>query len=179
MVEELLDVTQFEHGDIALARQDFDLAPALRDVLETWRARPGGEHLVDDVPDHLAVHADPQRVRQVVSNLVENAFKYAPESEIVLHARAAGESVRVEVQDRGPGIPQEEQQRIWERLYRGQGVAGRNVARGSGIGLAVVKALVEAQGGRVGVESAPGLGSRFWFELPAAEELPRAIPPAS
>jgi two-component system OmpR family sensor kinase len=75
--------------------------------------------------------------------------------------------VRVEVEDRGPGISPAEQQRIWEKLYRGAGVAGLNVARGSGIGLAVVKALVEAQGGRVGLDSTPGLGARFWFELPA------------
>jgi signal transduction histidine kinase len=84
--------------------------------------------------------------------------------------------VRVEVADRGPGIPLEEQARVWEKFYRGSDVAGLSGARGSGIGLAVVKALVEAQGGRVGLESEPGEGATFWFELPAAT---RAWNPAS
>jgi hypothetical protein len=74
----------------------------------------------------------------------------------------------VEVEDQGPGISPDEQPRLWEKFIRGRGVAGLNVARGSGIGLAVVKTLVEAQGGHVGLDSTLGQGSRFWFELPAA-----------
>jgi signal transduction histidine kinase len=74
----------------------------------------------------------------------------------------------VEVQDAGPGIPPEEQWRIWEKFYRG--TTAPPGARGTGIGLAVVKAVVEAQGGTVGLESAPGRGSRFWFDLPGAGE---------
>ncbi len=75
--------------------------------------------------------------------------------------------VRVEVVDQGLGIAYDEQVRVWEKFFRGSGVAGLNVARGMGIGLAVVRALVEAQGGCVGLESEPGHGSRFWFALPA------------
>jgi signal transduction histidine kinase len=75
----------------------------------------------------------------------------------------------VEVQDQGPGIPPEEQPRVWEKFYRGSQVAGRNATPGSGIGLAVVRALVEAQGGEVGLRSAPGQGTTFWLEVPLAE----------
>jgi signal transduction histidine kinase len=77
--------------------------------------------------------------------------------------------VRVEVQDEGPGIPPEELDRVWEKFFRGAGVEGLSVTQGTGLGLAVVKTLVEAQGGTVGVWSEVGRGARFWFELPAAE----------
>jgi signal transduction histidine kinase len=79
----------------------------------------------------------------------------------------ADSGAHVEVEDRGPGIALEEQARVWEKYFRGAGVSGFNVARGTGVGLAVVKALVEAQGGSVGLQSAPGAGARFWFEVPA------------
>ena len=168
LVNDLVDTEHAGRGELAIEREDFDLAPGLRELAETWRSRVGAAGLADEVPAHLFVTGDPQRVRQVVTNLLENARKYAPESAIVLRARAADGWARVEVEDQGPGIPLEEQRHIWERLYRGRAAAGRNVVRGSGIGLALVKALVQAQGGHVGVESAPGSGARFWFDLPAA-----------
>jgi signal transduction histidine kinase len=76
--------------------------------------------------------------------------------------------VRIEVKDAGPGIPLAEQHRVWEKFYRAQQVVELNLARGTGIGLAVVKALIEAQSGRVGLISPPGQGCCFWFEVPAA-----------
>jgi signal transduction histidine kinase len=112
--------------------------------------------------------ADSARVIQVVSNLVENAIKYAPEGPITVQAALAGAAVRIEVRDCGPGIPLAEQHRVWEKFYRAQQVVELNLARGTGIGLAVVKALVEAQSGRVGLDSRPGAGCCFWFEVPAA-----------
>ncbi len=88
--------------------------------------------------------------------------------------------VRIEVRDRGPGVPVAEQDRVWEKFFRGAGAAALPLARGSGIGLAVVKALIEAQAGRVGLESRPGQGACFWFELPVAREVsaPAAAPAA-
>jgi two-component system, OmpR family, sensor kinase len=74
--------------------------------------------------------------------------------------------VRLSVADSGPGLPPEEQPLVWDSFFRGAHVAGLNVAPGSGIGLAVVKALVEAHGGRVGLHSTPGAGATFWLELP-------------
>ena len=106
----------------------------------------------------------------MVTNLVENALKYAPGGPIVLRAgpAGAGPAVRVEVEDRGPGVPPEERARVWDTFYRGARVtAAAGPVPGSGIGLAVVKALAQAHGGRVGVEGAAGGGARFWFELPA------------
>jgi signal transduction histidine kinase/HAMP domain-containing protein len=173
LVQDLLDFARLEHGEIAVNPRDGDLAPVLQETLADLRRRPGGERLEADLPPHLLAHADPLRVAQVVSNLLDNALKYAPEGPVRLSGRAVADgalpgAVRVEVVDQGPGVPPAEQGRVWEKFFRGAGVAELHVARGSGIGLAVVKALVEAQRGRVGLESVPGQGARFWIELPAA-----------
>lgn len=168
LIEELVSFERLERGDLTLMLRDFDLVPLLRELASSWRRQPGGERLVLEAPDHLVVHGDPLRLRQVVAHLVQNALQYAPEREVILRAWAMPARIRVEVQDYGPGIPRDEQHRIWEKLYRGRRVAGMNVARGSGLGLAIVKTLVEAHGGRVGLESALGAGARFWLELPAA-----------
>ena len=198
LVEELLDFDRLERGAVAIHPEPLDLAPLLAETLDTFRARPGGLTLTGAWPAPLWVVADRARIEQVIANLLENALSYAG-GPITLRARpiqttGAGSGprtttvptsaaspaalVRTEVVDQGPGIAPEEQPLLWQRFYRGRAVAGLNISRGSGIGLAVVKSLVEAQGGQVGVESAPGLGSCFWFELPAAtpHTVPRSQP---
>ena len=180
LVEDLLDFSRMQRGDVQVQIEEFDLVPKLQELLTGIRQRPGGERVTSELPAGLPVHGDPARVHQIVINLVDNALKYAPEGPVVLRGRrvhkspaaeatdTAGTAARVEVVDSGPGIPLKEQPRVWEKFYRGSTVAGVSRARGSGIGLAVVRALVEAQGGRVGLESASGQGATFWFELPAA-----------
>jgi signal transduction histidine kinase len=183
LVDDLLDFERIERGELRVRPVRFDLVPVLRDLVEGTRRRPGGARLDGDLARRLPVYADTARVVQIVSNLLDNALKYAPEGPILLCAhpsagdvrraspgrgRKATGAVRVQVRDHGPGIPDAEQPRLWEKFYRGEPVAGPGRVPGSGIGLAVVKALVEAQGGRVGVESAPGQGACFWFELPAS-----------
>jgi two-component system sensor histidine kinase KdpD len=173
LVQDLLDFARLERGEVAVEPRDGDLVPVLREALADLQRRPGGERLVAELPSGLPARADPVRVAQVVANLLDNALKYAPEGPVVLRGRAARgkrgkRTVRIEVEDRGPGVPPAEQPRIWEKFFRGAGVAELHAARGNGIGLAVVKALVEAQAGRVGLESRPGRGARFWVELPAA-----------
>jgi len=109
-------------------------------------------------------------------NLVGNAIKFTPEGgRIELRARTEDGNVRVEVRDNGPGIPPEEQKRIFDAFYRLR-QAGQ-ATEGTGLGLAITQSLVEAQGGRLGIESEPGKGSCFYFYLPAAAE-PRASRPA-
>jgi signal transduction histidine kinase len=195
LVEDLLDFSRIERGEMAVETEDFDLVPVMREQLAAFQGSVSPGRLVLHVPESLPVHADQARMAQVVSNLVENAIKYAPQGQITVRARripgggrGAGSQAgwpggglgagpqasalggaRVEVQDEGPGIPPEEQPRVWEKFYRGSQVAGRNATPGSGIGLAVVRALVEAQGGEVGLRSAPGQGTTFWLEVPLAE----------
>jgi signal transduction histidine kinase len=168
VVQDLADFGRAERGGVTVEPADVDLAPVLDELLSGLRHDRAGARLTWELPPRLPVRADRARVAQMVTNLVENALKYAPEGPIVVRAGAAwaAPGVRVEVEDRGPGIPPGERTQVWEKFYRGARVTAAPAA-GSGIGLAVVKALAQAHGGRVGVESAAGGGARFWFELPA------------
>lgn len=113
--------------------------------------------------------ADSGRLRQVLFNLLENAIKYSPPgAEVVVRARPAEGGVRVEVEDRGPGISRRDQARLFKEFSRVNPPGMRVV--GAGLGLALSRMLAEAMGGRIGVDSAPGRGSTFWVALPAAAE---------
>jgi len=110
------------------------------------------------------VPVDRARIRQVLANLVDNAVKYSPAGgRIAISARTIGDRAVLSVEDEGPGIPDEDLPRVWERLYRGD---RSRSTRGLGLGLSLVKAIVEAHGGAVGVNSAVGAGSRFLIRLP-------------
>jgi len=116
----------------------------------------------------LPVRANPDRLARAITNLLGNALKYSsPECPVTVVARRDGAEARVEVRDEGPGIPPDEHGRLWERFHR---VAGTVVRDGSGVGLGLglylVRSIVEAHGGRVGLESVPGRGSTFWFTAP-------------
>jgi signal transduction histidine kinase len=171
LVDDLLDFARIERGEVVVRPEDFDLAPTLRELALTMRGHPGAEQLVCDLPGQLPVRADRARVSQIVAHLLGNAIKYAPGKSIVLRASEVDASIRVEVEDRGPGITPDEQPRVWDKFYRGSAFAEKNVARGAGLGLAIVKTMIEAQDGRVGLESAPGQGARFWFELPTPSPI--------
>jgi signal transduction histidine kinase len=176
LVDDLLDFAKIERGEIVVQPEDFDLVPLLQDLVAGLRRQSGGERLVRILPGTLWVRADRVRVAQAVYNLLANAQKYAPDGSITLRAGlvqsqngSLPDTVRIEVEDHGPGISPEEQPRVWQKFYRGRDVSGLNLAPGAGIGLAIVKALVEAQQGHVGLESQLGHGARFWIDLPAAE----------
>jgi signal transduction histidine kinase len=167
MMDDLLDFAAAGQGRLTVRPLDVDLTPVLRTVAFSLTHATDAGRLALDLPPAVPARADPARVAQVTTNLLTNALKYAPEGPVILRARPVRGGVRVAVLDQGPGIPPAERRRVWEKYYRGAAArAGR--APGTGIGLAVVKALVEAHGGRVGLGSARGGGSRFWFELPAA-----------
>jgi signal transduction histidine kinase len=117
------------------------------------------------------VDGDPQRLQQVLSNLLGNAVRFTPAGGLVtLSAAVVGEDgatgaaamVRVTVADTGPGIPAADQPRLFERYWQ----APRLLRAGSGLGLFIARGIVEAHGGRIGVESTEGEGSRFWFTVP-------------
>ena len=124
---------------------------------------------------------DAGRIKQVVNNYLTNALKYSPPgSPVEVGLRASDQQARVWVRDYGPGISPEEQQRIWSRFYR---VKGIEVQSGSGVGLGVglhiCRTIIENHHGQVGVESAPGAGSTFWFILPLTNvQTPQPAIPA-
>ncbi len=112
----------------------------------------------------------PTRMRQAFGNLLDNALKYTPEGgAVTISASRVGDQAAVRFRDTGIGIPPAEQSRIWDRLYRGDKSRSQ---RGLGLGLSVVKAVVEAHGGTATVASAPGQGSEFIVSLPAAKTEP-------
>ena len=128
--------------------------------------------LSSNVDRSLTVHADPTRFKQVLMNLVGNAIKFTPQNgHIELEAQQVENQIELKVRDDGPGIPPEEQKRIFEAFYRlrksGQGVEG------TGLGLAITDSLVKLQGGTLGLESVPGKGSCFYFSLPIGSGVPQ------
>jgi signal transduction histidine kinase len=143
------------------------VAEAIEDAVELYEdvAQEKGIVLTLACPPDLVVHADRRRLRQVLANLVDNAVKYTPPSgRVAIDARREGEDVVVAVSDTGPGIAAEDRERIWERLYRGDQSRSE---RGLGLGLSLVRAIVQAHGGSVSVDSTPGQGARFIVRLPA------------
>jgi CheY-like chemotaxis protein/anti-sigma regulatory factor (Ser/Thr protein kinase) len=153
-----------------LAIETVPVDACFAEVLDTVRplADKKSQALIAQVPENLNVRADSTRFRQILMNLLGNAIKFTPEGgRIRLSAQEAGGFVRVEVRDSGPGIPVEEQQRIFEAFYRlGQSEKG---TEGTGLGLAITRRLVELHEGQLGIESKPGEGSCFYFTLPIVE----------
>jgi signal transduction histidine kinase len=147
-----------------------DVGGVLRGVADLARAgaQEQGVTLQTEVESGLPRSvADPDRLRQIIGNLVDNSLRYTPQGgTICLRARTVdGGRVRLEVQDSGSGIAAEDRARVFDRFYRGDRARARTDG-GSGLGLAIVRALVEAHGGLVWVQSEPGQGSTFTVELP-------------
>ena len=171
LMDDLVAATRAQSEGFELKKRPVDLAHLIRGVVAGYDAQPRAHRLAVDLPDHwLAVLADPERIHQILANLLTNAISYSPSGgDIYIRARQVDSQVRVEIEDHGIGMTPEDQQRAFDRFYRSsQGRAIRE--QGSGLGLAIVKDLVEAHGGHVGVRSVLGVGSTFWFSLPAADE---------
>jgi GAF domain-containing protein/anti-sigma regulatory factor (Ser/Thr protein kinase) len=166
LVDDLLDCSNLDHGRLQLRRRRVALSELLEALTRTFGTQPGGDRIETDLEIGLAADADPERLHQVVGNLLMNALTYSSSGQILVRAYREQGSVRVEVIDHGPGLAAEEVSRVWESFYRGTESA-QLPNRGSGLGLTVVKQLVELHGGRVGVESTPGGGATFWFTLPS------------
>ncbi|MCC6177553.1 MAG: GAF domain-containing protein [Chloroflexi bacterium] len=165
LVNDLLDFSRLERGQAPLQRQVIDVGVLLRGVVDAVRGQPGGARVAIDARPALFVDGDPERLRQAVSNLLANALAYAPSGPIMLRAEQTAGVIRIEVEDRGPGVPPEDLARVWESFYRGVAATHQHT-RGAGLGLAVVKRLVELHGGQVGVSSTQGVGTLFWLSLP-------------
>jgi signal transduction histidine kinase len=147
---------------------EIDLAAAIRTAVEL--ARPGFEmariHVATEVPDVLLARADPDGLAQVLGNLLQNAIRYTPSGgRVAIRAERRAADLLVSISNTGDGIPAADLPHVFERFYRVDKSRG-HARGGAGIGLAIVQQVVEACGGRVGVESDQG-STRFWFSLPA------------
>jgi signal transduction histidine kinase len=155
LADQLLDLSRLESGAAAIKRQPVAVADLFK------------EHdLALDAPDGLRVEGDPDRLRQVVANLVVNAHRHAPGTAVVARARPhPPRTVRLEIEDDGPGLPEADLQRIFDRFTRTD--RSRSV-EGTGLGLAIVRSIVELHGGAVHAERASPQGLRLVIDLPAA-----------
>ena len=163
LVTELLDISRLESGRLVLRRQMVDLPGLVNGVLEKVRMMESELSAQVQFPENFPrVYADPDKIEQVLTNLVENAAKYAdPHSMQVLGGVENGQ-VTVAVVDRGDGIPDSDLPRVFTKFFR----RAETRPTGSGLGLWISRGLVEAHGGRLSAESAPGVGSTFCFTLP-------------
>jgi CheY-like chemotaxis protein len=177
LINDILDLSKIEAGRLHLAVETVPVDGCFADVLDTLRslADKKSQTLIGQVPENLNVRADSTRFRQILMNLIGNAIKFTPEGgRIQVSAQPEGDAVRIEVRDSGPGIPPEEQQRIFEAFYRlGQSEKG---TEGTGLGLAITRRLVELHEGQLGIESKPGEGSCFYFTLPAVATARVEVP---
>jgi len=178
LIDNVLDFARIERGKASYDFAEGRLDEVVERALDVCRYRVEKEkmRLRTEIESGLpAIRMDENAMTLVLLNLIDNAVKYAADGKDVEVAlsRAPG-GVRLAVRDRGPGIPPEEQSRIFERFYRARSARDRNV-RGSGIGLALVKHIVEAHGGRLAVDSVLGQGATFTVTLPAAPPLVRPV----
>ena len=176
LVNDLVDVARVQAGKLNLHLAPTDLAAIVREVVEELRQIYPERQLLLVFPEdrRVPVVADALRLGQVVTNYLTNALKYSStDRPVEVGLQVNDQQAWVEVRDEGPGIPAKEQERIWERYHRVKGIevqSGTGV--GLGLGLPISRAIIEQQQGQVGVQSAPGKGSTFWFSLPLAPPEP-------
>lgn len=172
MVRQLSETALIEAGQLVLDRADQPVAGLMRDALELVGPLAADKELALAAPSSLPklfVSVDRERVLRVLSNVIGNAIKFSPRASVVVVEAVADDGfVRFSVTDRGPGIDSEQSAHVFERYWRTQGRGG-----GSGLGLYIAKSVVEAHGGRIGLESLPARGTTVWFTLP----ISRAVEP--
>jgi signal transduction histidine kinase/CheY-like chemotaxis protein len=176
LINDILDLSKIEAGRMELVLESVPVERVFGEVLSAMRPLADKKcHLLSkDAPPGLLIRADSTRFKQILMNLLGNAIKFTPSGgRIGVSARLIGDRVRVEVRDNGPGIPPDEQKRIFEAFYRLR-ESGRKT-EGTGLGLAITHRLVELHGGKLDLASEFGTGSCFYFSLPAAVERPRLV----
>ena len=163
-------MSRIEAGTLGVDPRPADLAALLTECSTRLRVREPERALELDLPASLPpVLADERRIVQVVDNLLTNAARHTPaDTQIVLRACANGESVAVSVVDRGPGIPADKREQIFEKFVR-LDEGDRSAIGGSGLGLAICRGIVQAHGGMIWVESGQGSGTTFAFNLPVCD----------
>ena len=172
LTQSLLTLARAEAGERDPA-QVVDVMVAAAEAMDAVEP-PEGVDLVDEVEPDLVAEGDPLLLRQVMLGLLSNACAYTPApGTVTLRAsRGAHNSVTIEVQDTGKGIPPDEQDRVFDRFYRGSSMPG---GEGFGLGLSIAKRMVDVMGGRIGLRSEPGKGSTFWVRLRAAKPTPTPV----
>ena len=173
MLNDLLQVSSARAGKLRICPQPCDIIEIVNETIrQVQRTNPTREVRLLPATQHAPTIADPDRIAQVVTNYLTNAFKYSPTSqpvEVLVNVR--GRAVRVLVRDQGPGLSAADKRAIWEGFYQAPGVPlQRGSEVGLGVGLYICKTIIEQHGGQVGVDSTVGRGSTFWFTLPLSAD---------
>ena len=178
-VNDVLDFSKLEAGQVAIHCRPTDFAELARKTLDLFAPQAGAKDIaltLDAEADQLALSIDPDRIRQILLNLVGNAVKFTDVGGVTLRMRYDGVGqLRIEVIDTGAGVSEAQKKILFQRFSQVDGSLTR-AHGGTGLGLAICKGLAEAMGGSIGLDSKVGQGSRFWFEIPA---LPAILPKAS
>jgi CheY-like chemotaxis protein/nitrogen-specific signal transduction histidine kinase len=176
VINDVLDFSKIEAGKMTMAREDFPVRVVVESVLENAATRTAGKKVAlaaivaRDVPRRLT--GDPARLRQVLLNLVGNGVKFTERGEVVVQVNIQSQSpvkstLRFEVSDTGIGLGSDDIKKLFRPFVQADTSSSRKFG-GTGLGLAISRKMVELMGGRIGVESTPGVGSTFWFEIPFA-----------
>ncbi len=184
IINEILDFSKIEHGKLELESRRVDVRMLAESAVEIMRGRAveSGNAVLLDMPSTLSVPcimSDPTRVRQVILNLMSNALKFTSKGTVTLRMResqtGAGNRLRVEIQDTGIGIDRAGTEKLFQPFSQVDASITRKYG-GTGLGLTICKQIVEKLGGSIGVETALGKGSTFWFEMPVQPATAPAIP---
>ncbi|MDD5771449.1 MAG: ATP-binding protein [Candidatus Omnitrophica bacterium] len=170
LVDDLLELSHMESKEMSLSKTKFSLAPLVKEVMTVFgsQAKKKKVELSFELPQGLEIFADKDKIEQVLVNLVNNAIKYNKENGFVkVYSGQSKDGTKIVVEDSGSGIPAKDIPRIFERFYRVDKARSRELG-GTGLGLSIVKHIIELHSGSVGVESTEGLGSKFFFIIPAS-----------
>ncbi|MDD3244399.1 MAG: HAMP domain-containing sensor histidine kinase [Eubacteriales bacterium] len=173
LVNDMLELSKLQAGTVKLDMERMDVAGIMTSVVRRFMLYPktSDYHFIYEGPDECWVTGDAAAIERVIYNLVNNAVMYAGEDKtIVLRLTEQAQSVRVEISDSGPGIPADKLNSIWDRYYRLDKKRSRSTLGGTGLGLYIVKTIMEGHGQPYGAKSTEGKGSTFWFGLAKADE---------
>jgi signal transduction histidine kinase len=173
LVDDLLDISMIEAGEMRLSLGSLNLVSMAGSMVSAFEATEIAQRVTLNLDYDAGLDGnwfgDGKRIRQVLSNLVNNAVKFTGEGEVTVSMRDQGAKVRFEVRDNGPGIPEDKLQAIFDRFQQVEEHESRRHG-GVGIGLNICRQLVTAMRGSIGVESELGNGATFWFEIPLTRE---------
>lgn len=169
LINDLLDIEKLEAGKMEMDSRNIELAPVIQSGVEAVQEFANQRKVSIDVkPTDVSVFADGDRLVQVLVNLLSNAIKYSPETGVVTIETVVAQMIEVRIIDQGRGVPAKFKEAIFQRFQQVD-ISDSKEKKGTGLGLPICKAIVEAHGGKIGVESEPGQGSTFWFRVPPSK----------
>ncbi|OCC15267.1 Osmosensitive K+ channel histidine kinase KdpD [Dissulfuribacter thermophilus] len=166
----ILEILRLEAGKVPLSLEECSLEEIIEEIIDGIKVKAGEKKIkiMMQVPDELTIiKADSKQLQRAITNLLDNAIKFSPKSsEVYVKVKPVDDSVILEVEDRGPGIDEKDLPHVFDPFFKGKTKVEEGEEPGSGLGLAVVKSIIEAHGGEVWAQNRPEGGMKFWFKVP-------------